>query len=229
MIFSAHPQVPLVTHPYLGSLGLCFNRFLGLVICIECSCGIGRKGVAYHLHEVHRDEQIRLNNEKLGQAFIELGVNNTFDLACLSDNCLQIEGLHLTQDTYICSHCKRIRGNLASIKEHHFLDHKNLPIPSSWKHVVAQKIHHQNRTPYFKVIPRLSGVQMGTVTQHYLCLQNEREKKVVVYAMSKVDPRQVSMQQSGMFLSALMTTSTFCPWSKCPAKLKLNWKYWQKQ
>lgn len=171
---------------------MCFNTFLGLVICLECSCGIGNKSIASHIQEVHWDAKIRLDHAKLNQTLADLEVKEEFDLADLPVSCPQIEGLHLTPEAYICPHCQRIRGHLASIKEHHLQDHKSLPTPSSWKKIAAQQIHHKNRTPYFQVIPKAPAAEADAGTQHFIFLQKERERTVADYDMSKINPRQVS-------------------------------------
>jgi hypothetical protein len=177
----------------LATLGLCFNQFLGLTICLECSCAIGRKGIEPHLHGIHNDQAFRINHIKLQQALSDLQVKESFDLANLPPKCPQIEGLYMSLDAYSCASCLVIRGTLLSIKEHHFSTHTDIAMPTSWTRVAAQQIHHQNRTPYFQVIPRKAEQETDDIaTRFFNSLHQDRQKAVADFDLSKIDPRQVS-------------------------------------
>ena len=170
---------------------MCFHKLLGLVLCIECSAAIGSKGVVEHIHNSHADAEIRLDHAKLRKALSDLQVKDSFDLKDLPQDCPQIEGLQLTHEAYLCSHCQHIRGNLASIKKHHSYVHVDLPTPTSWTKVTAQQLHHKNRTSYFKVRPTTTARKANTAIQFFLSLQEQREKVVTNFDLSKVDPCQV--------------------------------------
>jgi len=172
---------------------MCFHKLLGLVLCIECKAAIGSKGVVEHIYNSHADAEIRLDHAKLSKVLSDLQVKDFFDLKDLPWDCPQIEGLHLTHEAYLCSHCQLIRGNLASIKEHHFAVHANLPKPTSWTTVTAQQLHHNNRTPYFKVRPMTTAPEANASTQFFLLLQEQRERVVANFDLSKIDPCQVCM------------------------------------
>lgn len=181
-------------HPYLATLGMCFNSFLNLVICLECSSAIGSKGIEEHLHNIHKDQQFKINHTTFKQALLDLHVKESFDLTSLPSCCPQIEGLHLSSDAYLCSSCQHIRGTLSSIKKHHTTTHANIPMPTSWTRVTAQQLHHQNHTPYFQVIPRLVPSQNDDATTRFFnSLNYNRQKAVADFDMSKIDPRQVSI------------------------------------
>lgn len=170
---------------------MCFHKFLGLVLCIECNAAIGAKGVVDHIYDNHKGAEIRLDHTKLSQVLSDLQVKGTFNLKDLPEDCPQIEGLHLTPEAYLCSHCGHIRGNLNSIKKHHFTVHPDLPKPTSWTKVTAQQLHYKNRTPYFKVKPTTAPLEVDAATRFFLSLQKQREKVVENFDLSKIDPRQV--------------------------------------
>jgi len=177
----------------LARLGLCFNQFLGLVICLECSCAIGGKAIESHLHDVHKEEQFRIDHTNLKQALIDLQVKESFSLAKLPFNCAQIEGLHVTSDAYLCDICQHIRGTLPSIQKHHLTAHSQSPRPISWTKVTAQQLHHHNNTPYFRVNPHnIPADNNDVATQFFLSHNKNREKAVANYDISKIDPRHVS-------------------------------------
>lgn len=134
-----------------------------------------------------------MDHVRLMQVFSDLQVKESFDIADLPLDCPQIEGLYFTADAYMCSNCPRIRGNLASIKEHYFSDHQNFPMPSSWNKVAAQQLHHKHSTPYFQVKPTTIPVDVDAATNFFVSLNNERQKVVAQFDQSKVDPRQVSI------------------------------------
>jgi hypothetical protein len=181
-------------HPYLATLGMCFNSFLGLVICLECSSAIGSKSIEVHLHDIHKDQQFKINHTVLKQALLDLQVKESFDLKSLPLCCPQIEGLHLSSDAYLCSSCQHIRGTLSSIKLHHITTHSNVPMPTSWTQVTAQQLHHHNHTPYFQVIPTHIPSQNDNATTHFFnSLNHDRQKAVADFDISKIDPRQVSI------------------------------------
>ena len=181
-------------HPYLASLGMCFNQFLGLVICLECESAIGSRSIAGHIHDIHADATIRLDYAKLKQALSDMQAKESFDLAKLPPYCPQIEGLHLCPDAYLCASCPHIRGTLLSIKEHHHAAHSNTVMPTLWTRVAAQQIHHQNHTPYFQVIPTIIPVENNdTTTRFFMSLNNDRQKAVADFDLSKINPRQVSI------------------------------------
>jgi hypothetical protein len=172
---------------------MCFNKFLGLVICIQCEAAIGSKTVAKHLHDIHKDANIRIEHPKLNQVITDLEVKESFDLSNLPPTCLQIEGLRLSSEAYLCSNCQLIRGTLKSIQEHHLAAHGDCPIPVSWTRVAAQQIHHQQRTPYFQVIPKSVPLENDdAVTWFFTSLNKDRQKAVADFDISKIDPRQVS-------------------------------------
>ncbi len=170
---------------------MCFHKLLGLVLCIECSAAIGRKGVVGHIYDKHADAEIRLDHTKLTKVLSDLQVKDSFNLKDLPQDCPQIEGLHLTHEAYLCSYCQHIRGNVASIKEHHFSVHADLPTPTSWEKVTAQQLHHKHHTPYFKVTPMIAPPEANVATRFFLSLQEQREKVVAKFDLSKIDPRQV--------------------------------------
>jgi len=160
-----------MSHPYLATFGICFNVFLGLIICLECGCALGTKSIVLHLHDVHQEEHFRIDHTKLNQVLTELQVKESFDLTNLPINCPEIEGLHLSSNAYICFTCQHIRGTLKSIQTHHLACHPNIPMPTSWKRVAAQQLHHQNRTSYFQVIPRnLPSNENDIATQFFISL-----------------------------------------------------------
>lgn len=164
------------------------------MICLECEAAIGRKSIAKHIYDVHGDANIRLDHNKLSQALENLQAKESFDLANIPRHCPQIEGLAFHPDAYICSICQHIRGNLISIKQHHFDTHKNITLPLSWTRVAAQQLHHQNRTPYFQVIPsHIRSKDENANTRFFHSLHKDRQKAVAAFDMSKIDPRQVSM------------------------------------
>jgi len=178
----------------LARLGLCFNQFLSLVICLECSCALGSKAIEPHLHDVHKEEHFRIDHTKLKQALVDLNVKESFSLAKLPSNCPQIEGLYLLPNAYLCGICQHIRGTLQSIQKHHRTAHSNSPMPVSWTRTTAQQLHHNNDTPYFRVIPRNIPTDNNDVaTQFFLSHNKNREKTVANYDISKMDPRQVSI------------------------------------
>ena len=170
---------------------MCFHKFLGLVLCIECNAALGRKGVIGHIREQHGDAEIRIDHAKLKKVLSDLQVKDAFDLKDLPQDCPQIEGLHLTPDAYICSHCGHIRGNLDTIKKHHSTVHPHLPKPTSWTKVTAQQLHYKNTTPYFKVRPTTAPPEADAATRFFLSLQEQRAKVVANFDLSKIDPRQV--------------------------------------
>jgi hypothetical protein len=186
--------IKLITHPYLATLGLSFNTFLGLAICLECCCGIGSKSIEAHLHDVHKEEEFRIDHVKLKKALSDLQAKESFDVMTLPPSCYEIEGLALCSNAYMCSICQLIRGSLLSIKQHHFDVHKDVDMPTSWTQVAAQQIHHNNRTRYFRVVPRVQSASKvdDVPTRFFLSLHEERQKMVADYDMSKIDPRQVS-------------------------------------
>jgi hypothetical protein len=170
---------------------MCFHKLLGLVLCIECSAAIGKKAIVEHIYKSHADAEIRLEHAELQKVLSDLQVKDSFDLKDLPQECPQIEGLHLTQEAYLCSHCQLIRGNLVSIKEHHFAVHAGVPAPMSWTRVTAQQLHHNNRSSYFKVTPTTTAPKANAATQFFLLHQEQREKVVANFDLSKIDPRQV--------------------------------------
>jgi len=180
-------------HPYLARLGMQFNTFLNLAICLECSSAIGSKNIEAHLHEIHREHSFRINHVKLNQALLDLKVQESFDVTTLPSNCPQIDGLSLSLDAYLCSICNHIRGNLVSIKKHHYDMHKRVLMPTSWTRVAAQQLHHQACTPYFQVVPRqVIANKDDAMTRFFLSLNTKRQKMVDDFDVSKIDPRQVS-------------------------------------
>lgn len=188
-----HVSYQLITHPYLANLGLCFNQMLGLAICLECSCAIGKKAIESHLHDVHKDHGFRIDHTKLKQAVVDLDIRESFDLDDLPPNCPPIEGLHLCPDAYLCAGCPHIRGTLLSIKRHHLTAHPNTPMPISWTRVAAQQLHAQNRTPYFQVTPdTVLSQHDDAATRFFMSLNKDRQKAVSDFNISKMDPRQVS-------------------------------------
>jgi len=183
-----------MTHPYLATLGMCFNTFLGLVICLDCGAAIGGQSIETHLHVIHKEESFRIDHIKLKQTLVDLQVKESFDLTNLPPNCHQIEGLHLSSDAYLCSICQHIRGTLLSIKRHHLTTHSTSPMPISWTRVVAQQLHHHNHSSYFQVIPKDTPSDNNDITtQFFISLNKNRQKAVADYDISKIDPRQVSV------------------------------------
>jgi hypothetical protein len=181
-------------HPYLATLGMCFNTFLGLVICLECGSAISSKNIESHLHNIHKDHRIRIEHIKLTKALSDLQATDSFDLITLPSTCPQIEGLKLCRDAYLCTSCQHIRGTLASIKKHHLVAHSHCPMPTLWTRVAAQQIYHQNHTPYFQVIPRHVPTQNDNATMRFFnSLNLDRQKVVADFDISKIDPRQVSI------------------------------------
>ena len=175
---------------------MCFNQFLGLVICIQCEAGIGSKSIAKHIYDIHKDANIRIEHAKLSQVITDLNVKDSFDVAHLPPSCPQIEGLRLSPEAYLCSHCQLVRGTLKSIKEHHLTAHADSPMPVTWTRVAAQQIHHQHRTPYFRVIlahvPSERGDDDDAAMRFFISLNKDRQKAVSDFDISKIDPRQVS-------------------------------------
>jgi len=181
-------------HPYLATLGLCFNTFLSLVICLECGSAINGKSIEPHLHNIHKEHGIRIEHIKLKKALSDLQAKDSFDLATLPSICPQIEGLKLCPDAYLCTYCPHILGTLFSIKKHHLTTHSNYPMPPSWSRVAAQQLHHHNFTPYFQVVPtKVAPENDDASTRFFLSLNNDRQKAVANYDISKIDPRQVSI------------------------------------
>ena len=177
----------------MATLGLTFNQFLGLIICLECNCALGGKGIETHLHDVHKDQGFRIDHTKLKQALSDLQAKESFDLANLPQNCPQIEGLYLCSDAYLCASCQHIRGTILSIKRHHLSAHSDIAMPGSWTRVAAQQIHHQNHTPYFQVIPSHILLENDDATTRFFnSLNKDRQQTVADFDISKIDPRQVS-------------------------------------
>jgi len=201
------------------------------VLCIECDAAIGAKGVAGHIYDNHADAKIRLDHTKLRQVLSDLQVKDSFDLKDLPQDCPQIEGLHITPEAYLCSYCGHIRGNLGSIKEHHFSAHEDLPTPTSWERVAAQQLHHKQTTPYFKVRPTTTAPKANAATQFFLLHQKQREKVVANFDLSKIDPRQVcggSVPQNGTSMLHLMNTAILFHLSNILPKQKLSLPFWPK-
>ena len=191
----------------MATLGLCFNQFLGLAICLECGSALGRKGIEPHLHEIHKDQTFRIEQSKLKQALEDLQVKESFDLANLPSICPQIEGLHLCSDAYLCANCPHVRGTLLSIKEHHHTAHSNTIMPTLWTRVTAQQIHHQHHTPYFRVIPTIVPLNNDdATTRFFMSLNKDRQQVVTNFDISKIDPRQVSIWLNATQWHVLVST-----------------------
>ncbi|KAF8888727.1 hypothetical protein CPB84DRAFT_1849547 [Gymnopilus junonius] len=181
----------LVNQPYLLSLGLCFNSYLGLIICLDCGIGLGSKAVSDHLINTHSDGKFRINHIQLDLIIEELEVKRNINLEDLPSPCLVIEGFKPPTQKLQCNHCGHIRGSEESFRKHHSLVHTSA-VSISHTPVWAQQINSSNHSTYFKVLPPVESSPPTSFDFMIEDFKAKRKEMLAKFNMSSVDPRQLS-------------------------------------
>ena len=206
---------------------MCFNQFLGLVICLGCKAAIGSRHVQNHIHDVHVDANIWIDHTMLNEALSDLHTNTSFDIGTLSLHCPQIEGLYLTHDAYLCSHCQHIQGTLLSIIFQHIQHHQcpfhgqELQLSSSITKIalhISKSIWPVSH-PRMKMPPLTSFIPSTRI--------NKRQSVISIYPkLIHIRSQHGSKQPNGTSLLPLMIISNLYHWLQCQPQKSQNLRYW---
>lgn len=181
----------LMNHPYLSSIGMTFNSYLKMVICMDCTAAIGCNQISDHLSNCHEGSKIRIDHTELNRTLRDLGAQESFDPKTLPAPCSSIEGVSAVISVLACPYCSHMRATEPSMTTHHRKHHKEQPLLVKWESVFAQQLHPGNNSPYFQVFQH--QVSSATKFASFLSkIEEDRKRAVDSFDMSRVDARQVS-------------------------------------
>ncbi|KAG6893968.1 hypothetical protein C0992_008005 [Termitomyces sp. T32_za158] len=182
-------QTQLIEPPYLQKLGIVYNKALPALICLACGMVVMPSHIIEHMKNKHSDCGVYLNHELIKQDVQQLAIDD--QLPSLDSNPRPaFQGLTV-HTAFQCSACLKVYAAKSSITTHHYMEHKTIPIPSSWTMVSAQQLNNSNHRIYFPVIPAPS-----TPTSHSQMIVNQMQADMETLdgqpTGHRLDPRLVS-------------------------------------
>lgn len=146
-----------------------------------------------HITTLHSDSIPRLDHKELKTVLEDLGVHDSFLHAELPNPCPIIEGLVAHKIAYQCTLCFLIRGSPTTLRKHYQQQHPDEVSPNLATTVIAQQLHHKNRTPYFRVYPEETSGELNAHLTFFQSVHGKRKDSVKTTKVSKVDPRMISV------------------------------------
>ncbi|KAG6895835.1 hypothetical protein C0992_012212 [Termitomyces sp. T32_za158] len=186
---TSQAQTQLIEPPYLQKLGIVYNCALPALICLGCGIALVPSHIVEHIKNKHPDCGIVLSRDSIEQDIKQLAIKDQFpSLDFIPRPAIQGLPVHTALQ---CGSCSKVYVAQSSILKHHHMEHKNIPMPSSWATVAAQQLNNSNQRTYFPVIPALS-----THTSHAQEIVNQLQAAMQTLdgqpTGHRLDPRLVS-------------------------------------
>ncbi|KAG6874821.1 hypothetical protein C0992_006431 [Termitomyces sp. T32_za158] len=141
----------LVEPPYLHKLGIAYNTMLPAFVCLICGIVIQPSHIVEHIKNKHTESGIVADRELIAQDVQLYGLSDQLPSMDLTPR-PAFQGL--TMHTALkCIACPKIYVARSSMIKHHNIEHKGIPVPSSWPAIHAQQLNHALYKSFFPVIP----------------------------------------------------------------------------
>ncbi|KAI6101956.1 hypothetical protein F5141DRAFT_1065894 [Pisolithus sp. B1] len=193
-----------IHHPYLDSINLVVNSEFRFLACQPCREGITATAGRAHLVNKHPELLSTFDQGHFDQITSQLQV--TTSLPTITGPRPKVHGLEVF-DAMACSFCSMVYTKQKKMKEHHGLQHHEIPMPQHWRSCKAQRMK-----------PEGAGTlrQLWEVTMEAGEGEDSREKVLVDKLLKELGEQlnTVQVPTDGRLITPWLLTTRWNEWAK---------------